>query len=190
MLLKYLSLSTWSCWHYVHSNRNYEFHCIYLPVAVVGCRPHSEHSLVEVPFVALHDQLVCSTDHMNVVGGVKLGHHVTPKQIASTSGTHPPPCGVWGREDQSGEDSVTECQFSLYYAKYHFFQCSQAVFKWLDRMYTFRVWPQEITHGPIVGHFLFPVNGPDLVQCLDGRWQATVHTEDLNDREECINPTD
>lgn len=41
-----------------------------------------------------------------------------------------------------------------------------------------------------MGHFLFSVNGPDLVQCLDGWRQATMHTEDLKDKqEECIHPT-
>lgn len=68
--------------------------CIYLPVAVVGRRPHSEHRLVEVPLVALHDQLVCPTDHVDVVGSVELGNHVAPEQVPGTSGTHPPPSGV------------------------------------------------------------------------------------------------
>ena len=77
---------------------------IYAPVAVVGRWPHSEHRLVEVPLIALHDQLVRSTDHVDVVGGVELGHHVAPEQVAGTSGTHAPPCGVWGRrEERSGE---------------------------------------------------------------------------------------
>lgn len=64
------------------------------PVAVVGCGPHGEHSLVEVPLVALHDQLVRSTNHVDVVGGVELSHHVAPEQISSPSGTDPPPGGV------------------------------------------------------------------------------------------------
>lgn len=68
----------------------YEF----TPVAVVGRRPHGEHSLVEVPLVPLHDQLVSTADHVDVVGGVELGHDVAPKQVAGTSGTHPPPGGI------------------------------------------------------------------------------------------------
>lgn len=27
------------------------------------------------------------------------------------------------------------------------------------------VGPQQVTHGPIVGYFLFPIQGSDLVQC-------------------------
>lgn len=44
---------------------------------------------------------------------------------------------------------------------------------------TFRVRPQQVTHRPIVGHLLLPVNRPDLVQGLDRRGEAPVHTEDL-----------
>ena len=62
---------------------------------------------------------------------------------------------------------------------------NNAAFKSLEWLQcTFRVWPQEVTHGPIMGHLLFSVNGPDLVQSLDGGRQAAVHTEDLRRREE------
>lgn len=44
---------------------------------------------------------------------------------------------------------------------------------------TFRVRPQEVTHGSIMGYLLLPVNRPDLVQGLDGRGEAPMHTEDL-----------
>lgn len=53
-------------------------------------------------------------------------------------------------------------------------------------MHTFRVGPQEVTHGPVMGNFLFSVNGPNLVQCLDGGGQAAVHTEDLKDRKRSV----
>lgn len=49
-----------------------------------------------------------------------------------------------------------------------------------DNSNTFRIGPQEVTHGPVMGHFLFSVNGSDLVQRLDGWRQATVHTENLH----------
>lgn len=68
--------------------------CIHTPVAVVGRRPHGEHGLVEVPLVPLHDQLVSAADHVDVIGGVELGHHVAPKEVASTSGTDPPASGI------------------------------------------------------------------------------------------------
>lgn len=40
-----------------------------------------------------------------------------------------------------------------------------------------------------MGHFLFSVYGSDLVQRLDGRRQATVHTEDLH-KQEGVDHTD
>lgn len=44
---------------------------------------------------------------------------------------------------------------------------------------TFRVRPEQVTHGPVVRHLLLSVNCPDLVQGLDGRGEAPVHAEDL-----------
>lgn len=61
-----------------------------LPVAVVGCRPHGEHGLVEVPLVAFHDQLVRSADHVDVVGRVELCHYVAAEQVARAPRAHPP----------------------------------------------------------------------------------------------------
>ena len=47
---------------------------------------------------------------------------------------------------------------------------------------TFRVGPEQVTHGPVMRHLLLSVNCPDLVQCLDGGGKAPVHTEDLQGR--------
>lgn len=44
---------------------------------------------------------------------------------------------------------------------------------------TFRVGPEQVTHGPIMRHLLLPVNCPDLVQGLDGGGEAAMHAEDL-----------
>lgn len=41
-----------------------------------------------------------------------------------------------------------------------------------------RVAPQQVAHGAFVGHFLFAVEEPDLVDAVDERRQATVHAED------------
>ncbi len=64
------------------------------PVAVVGSGPHRENRLVEVPLVALHNELVRSADHVDVVSGVELGHHVTSEQIPGSPRTHAPSRGV------------------------------------------------------------------------------------------------
>lgn len=64
------------------------------PIAVVGCRPHSEHSLVEMPLVSLHDELVGSTDHVYIISSIELGHDVTAKQITRSSWAYSPTCGI------------------------------------------------------------------------------------------------
>lgn len=48
-----------------------------------------------MPLVALHDELVCAADHVNVVGHVELRHHVGAEQIASTPGGHAPALCIW-----------------------------------------------------------------------------------------------
>merc|ERR1719461_733614 len=45
-------------------------------VAVVGCTPDSQDSFVKMPFVAFHHQLVCATDHVNVVGLIELSYYI------------------------------------------------------------------------------------------------------------------
>ena len=65
------------------------------PVAVVRCRPDSENCLAEVPLVALHDKLVCTTDQVDTVGAIELLHNVTAKQIAGTSRGHAPALRVY-----------------------------------------------------------------------------------------------
>lgn len=81
-----------------------------VPVAVVWGRPDGEHGLVEVPLVALHDQLVGPADHVDVVGRVELGHHVAAKQVACPPGAHPPALGICKgeTEDVSRNKSATE----------------------------------------------------------------------------------
>lgn len=47
---------------------------------------------------------------------------------------------------------------------------------------TFRVGPEQITHGPVMRHLLLSVNCPDLVQGLDGRGETPMHAKDLQGR--------
>ena len=68
------------------------------PVAVIGCRPDGQHCLVEMPLVALDDQLVCPTDHVDVVDRVELLDHVAAKQVAGPPGADSPALSVWGGE--------------------------------------------------------------------------------------------
>ncbi len=68
------------------------------PVAVVRSGPHRENRLVEVPLVPLHNELVRSADHVDVVSGVELGHDVTPEQISGSPRTHAPSGGVCSRD--------------------------------------------------------------------------------------------
>ncbi|EDK36252.2 hypothetical protein PGUG_00349 [Meyerozyma guilliermondii ATCC 6260] len=50
---------------------------------------------------------------------------------------------------------------------------------WQNRppLYVLWVQPQEITHSPFVGHFLFSVNDTDLVHGVDIRTQTAVNTK-------------
>lgn len=45
-------------------------------VAIIWRGPDCENSLVEVPLVSLHHELVRSAYHLDVVGLVELGHNV------------------------------------------------------------------------------------------------------------------
>ena len=65
-----------------------------LPVAIVWCRPDSENSLVEMPFVALHDQLMSSTNHLNIICSIELTDNIASKQISCSSWWHSPSLGV------------------------------------------------------------------------------------------------
>lgn len=76
----------------------------YVPVAVVWCRPHGQYRLIEVPLVSFHDQLMCSADHVDVIGCVELGHHITTKQVTRSSGTHTPTCGVYEQREEKRSD--------------------------------------------------------------------------------------
>jgi hypothetical protein len=53
------------------------------PVAVVGCRPHSDQSLVEHELVALHHQLVRTGDEGDVVHRVELRDTSTTRAVSS-----------------------------------------------------------------------------------------------------------
>ena len=44
----------------------------YQPIAIVGCRPYSENSFIEMPFVSFHYKLMCATYYVNVVCRVEL----------------------------------------------------------------------------------------------------------------------
>ena len=48
-----------------------------------------------------------------------------------------------------------------------------------DSMCTFRIRPQEITHGAIMRHLLLSIYCSDLIQCSDGWRNATMDTENL-----------
>lgn len=78
------------------------------PVAVVGCRPHGEHGFIEMPLVALHNQLVSPADHVDVIGSVELGDHVTAEQVAGASGTHPPTSSIWRTHTQGYQSAQNE----------------------------------------------------------------------------------
>lgn len=61
-----------------------------------------------MPLVALHDQLVRSADHVDVIGGVELGDHVAAEQVAGAPGTHPPACSVWWTDVEGYQSAQNE----------------------------------------------------------------------------------
>ena len=42
-----------------------------------------------------------------------------------------------------------------------------------------RIRPQQVAHGPLVRHLLYPVQRADVIQRVDARGQAAVQAEDL-----------
>mmetsp|Transcript_28437 Transcript_28437/g.82252 ORF Transcript_28437/g.82252 Transcript_28437/m.82252 type:complete len:203 (-) Transcript_28437:253-861(-) len=42
-----------------------------------------------------------------------------------------------------------------------------------------RVGPEQIAHGPVVGHLLLPIDDADLIEGVDARTQSAVDGEDL-----------
>lgn len=91
------------------------------PIAVIGRRPDSQNRLVEVPLVAFHYQLVSAANHVNIVRGVELCHHVTPEEISGATWRNAPTLRVLG------------------------------------------VGPKKVAHRSVVGNFLFPVYGSNLI---------------------------
>ena len=78
-----------------------------LPVAIVWCRPDSENSLVEMPFVALHDQLMSSTNHLNIICSIELTDNIASKQISCSSWWHSPSLGVlWVTPEEITHGSI------------------------------------------------------------------------------------
>ena len=65
------------------------------PVAVVWCGPDRENSVIEVPLVSFHHQLMGATDQVYAVGRVELGYHVTPKQVSRSPRAHSPALRVY-----------------------------------------------------------------------------------------------
>lgn len=60
------------------------------PVAVVGRGPDCEDGVVEVPLVALHDELVRTTDELERVVQVEFGGHVGAEEEAGAARRHAP----------------------------------------------------------------------------------------------------
>lgn len=44
---------------------------------------------------------------------------------------------------------------------------------------TFRIGPQQVAHGPVVGHLELAIYGPNLIKGLYAGREAAVHAEDL-----------
>ena len=105
-------------------------------ITIVRRTPHCEHSLVEVPFVALHDQLMCATNQRQPVRLAERLHHVLTKEETRAPRTAAP-----------------------------------------SLLRIFGVGPEEITHRPVMGHFLFAVEVADLVEGHNAGGEAAMDAE-------------
>lgn len=59
-------------------------------IAIVRRGPNRQDRFVEVPFIAFHDQLMRSTNQINIIGLIELRNDITAKQITSTARTDTP----------------------------------------------------------------------------------------------------
>lgn len=59
--------------------KNSKENAINLPIAIVWCWPNGQYSLIEMPFVSLHNQLMRSTNHINIVCIIELCHNIRSK---------------------------------------------------------------------------------------------------------------
>jgi len=106
-------------------------------ITIVGCGPNRDQPVTKHHFVALHDQLVGPGHHGQTVNVLELFDNVGTENVSGTSGTDPPPGGV------------------------------------------FRVGPQQITDGSLVGDFSAGIQFPNLVQSVNTRRQASVDGKNL-----------
>ena len=101
--------------------------------------------------MTLHDQLMRAANEPEVVRLVEL----------------------WG-EDKNSSDKRSPEEFFLRCKKYLFYniateQVTCTTGTQPPAIDVLRVRPHQITHGAIMGHFLFTVNGANLVKGVDGR---------------------
>eukprot|EP00955_Chlamydomonas_euryale_P017729 189382-Chlamydomonas_euryale.AAC.5 len=63
-------------------------------VAVVWRAPHRDQLVVEHPLVAVHHQLVCAADEVDLVGLVELRHDLAAEQVAGAARRQAPALDV------------------------------------------------------------------------------------------------
>lgn len=118
--------------------------------------------------------------------GCHWRHWTVPPRRSQTSSLHlwDSPPTLWCLRTRTENKITAVCSTGIPTLLwiYHWSWQKKVQINWQTSADTFRIWPQKVTHGSIVGNFLFSVNGPDLVQRLDGRRQTTVHAEDLKNR--------
>ena len=69
-------------------------------VAVIGCREDSDDVLLVTPIEAIHHQLMCARDKLEVVHVVELLRDILSEGIPGTSGGNTPACAVIGVRPQ------------------------------------------------------------------------------------------
>ena len=123
------------------------------PVAIVRRRPHCQHRFVEMPFVAFHDQLMRSANHVDAIRLIELRHDIAAEQIAGTALANAPTERVLriGPTNRLA-DRIRRVSFVL---------------------------PEQIAHGPIVRYFYLAIDLSDLIESTDRRAEPAVYAEDF-----------
>ena len=180
----------------IHILEDHDWCYVSTAVAVVGCRPHSHQLLIKHELVTLMDQLMCTTNQLEIVDVNKLkrkksnqSYNLVPLIIPRMV------LNLFWKQGFNTFFKGTEAQIQLFlkignwknsqihgvYLISNFGTKKPSCPSWTDSpgVNILWVWPNKVTEGHFVGDFLVELNSADLVQGLDVGRKAAVHTEYL-----------
>ncbi len=167
----------------------------HLPVAIVGSTPHSDDRMVEHQFVALHCELMCSSNEVNGIVMRERFGDVRPEKKARSTGRKPPTSYIYVRVSEVAVAVAAHFLFTNVRITRIARNRRKEKKKRVCEKLTIWVRPQKVTHCAVVGDLLLSINSAnlviwasarrqsikgvlDLVDGLQGRTQATVDAKD------------